>query len=47
MKSFVYFLLIATFFATITSCQENGIFFPKAENNGTFEVIIDGTLFFY
>ena len=46
MKSFAYFLLIFTIFATITSCQENGIFIPVKQNiEGNFEVIIDGEVF--
>jgi hypothetical protein len=46
MKSFTYFLLIVTFFATITSCQENGIVFPVKQNiKGDFEVVIDGKFF--
>jgi len=46
MKSLAYFLLIVTFFATITSCQENGIVFPVKQNiEGDFEVVIDGEIF--
>jgi len=46
MKSLAYFLLIVTFFATITSCQENGINFPVKENvQGDFEVVVDGEFF--
>lgn len=46
MKSFAYFLLIVSFFATITSCQENGIFIPVKQNiEGNFEVVIDGEIF--
>ena len=46
MKSLAYFLLIVTFFATITSCQENGIIFPVKQNvQGDFEVVIDGEIF--
>lgn len=46
MKSLAYFLLIVTFFATITSCQENGINFPVKENvQGDFEVVVDGDFF--
>lgn len=46
MKSLAYFLLIVTFFAIITSCQENGIIFPVKQNvQGDFEVVIDGEIF--
>ena len=45
MKRITYFFLFLSFVFITNSCEENGIFFPDSENNGVFEVTIDGTIF--
>tara|TARA_R110002126_G_scaffold264475_2_gene407530 strand:+ start:6812 stop:7684 length:873 start_codon:yes stop_codon:yes gene_type:complete len=45
MKRITYFFLFLSFVFITNSCEENGIFFPPSENNGVFEVTVDGTIF--
>lgn len=45
MKRIKHFFLVLSLVLITNSCEENGIFFPPSENNGVFEVTIDGEVF--
>ena len=45
MKRIKHFFILFSFIFITNSCEENGIFFPPSENNGVFEVTIDGEIF--
>jgi hypothetical protein len=45
MKRLKYFFGFLFLVFVISSCEDNGIFFPPSENDGVFEVTIDGKVF--
>ena len=45
MKRINYIFVLLTLVFITNSCEENGIFFPPSDNEGVFEVTIDGETF--